>query len=172
MKKLKLTGYGWIKPYFKSKLDDLPLDYIKKVESFFREMNIKMAEPFESRRLDKGNKNLTQLKKKKIKEILKPKLTSYNVNIQINFPKNSRTNYNRLWKLDRQLVGTKEYMGFASFWDHEIKHYMRGASTKQKKYIHDSFILNKIPFKKEDNTFYVKTNDFALKIVEDYFNKT
>ena len=107
-----------------------------------------------------------------MKEILKPKLNSYNVNIQINFPKNSRTNYNRLWKLDRQLVGTKEYMGFASFWDHEIKHYMRGASTKQKKYIHDSFILNKIPFKKEDNIFYVKTNDFALKIVEDYFNKT
>ena len=67
MKKLKLTGYGWIKPYFKSKLDDLPLDYIKKVESFFKEMNIKMAEPFESRRLDKGNKNLTQLKRKKMK---------------------------------------------------------------------------------------------------------
>lgn len=65
MKKLKSTGYGWIKPYFKSKLDDLPLDYIKKVESFFKDMNIKMAEPFESRRLDKGNKNLTQLKKKK-----------------------------------------------------------------------------------------------------------
>ena len=37
-------------------LDDLPLGYIKKVEAFLREMNVKIAEPYESRRLDGGSK--------------------------------------------------------------------------------------------------------------------
>jgi hypothetical protein len=47
-----------------------------------------------------------------MKDLIKPKLDSYNVNIQINFSKNTRTNWNRLWKLDKKLIGTNcEYMG-------------------------------------------------------------
>jgi len=34
------------------------LGYIKKVEAFFREMKMTLAEPFESRRLDGGTKNV------------------------------------------------------------------------------------------------------------------
>ena len=56
VKKLKTKGNGWINAYYENKLDNLPLGYIKKVESLFTEMNIKMCEPQESNRLDGGNK--------------------------------------------------------------------------------------------------------------------
>jgi len=56
IKKLKTKGDGWINTYYENKLDDLPLGYIKKVESLFREMNIKMCEPQESNRLDGGTR--------------------------------------------------------------------------------------------------------------------
>ena len=50
------NGDGWANAYYKYDLDDLPLGYIKKVEAFLREMKMKLAEPFESRRLDKKYK--------------------------------------------------------------------------------------------------------------------
>ncbi len=106
-----------------------------------------------------------------IKNIIKPKLKSFNYNIQLNFPKNSRTNFNRIYQLDKKLIGTKEYMGFAWFWDYEIKFYMRESTAKDKKYIHDSFILNKVPFIKYKNGGYFKTNKTAEKIVNNYFEK-
>ena len=56
MSKLKTTGYGWAKAYHENNLDDLPLGYIKKVEALLREMKVKIAEPYESRRLDGGSK--------------------------------------------------------------------------------------------------------------------
>jgi hypothetical protein len=104
-----------------------------------------------------------------MKQIIKPKLESFNYNIQVNFPSSKKTNWHKLNKLDKSFIGTSEYMGFAWFWDHEIKHYMRDSSTKQKKYIHNSFVLNKIPFIKYKNGGYFKTNEIAEKIVEDYF---
>ena len=55
--KFKIKGKGWINAYYKNKLDDLPLGYIKKVERLFTDMNIKMCEPQESNRLDRGTKN-------------------------------------------------------------------------------------------------------------------
>ena len=108
-----------------------------------------------------------------MKQIIKPKLESYNYNIQVNFPNSKKTNWYKLNKLDKSFIGTSEYMGFAWFWDHAIKFYMREATTRQKKYIHDSFLLNGVPLKSDfDKSNYFKTNDVALKIVEDYFNKT
>ena len=54
---LNVEGLGWINAYYKNKLNNLPLSYIKKVESLFTEMNIKMCEPQESNRLDGGTKH-------------------------------------------------------------------------------------------------------------------
>jgi len=48
------NGKGWFAAYYANDLDDLPLGYIKKVEAFLREMNVKIAEPYESRRLDRS----------------------------------------------------------------------------------------------------------------------
>ena len=109
-----------------------------------------------------------------MKQIIKPKLESYNYNIQVNFPNSKKTNWYKLNKLDKSFIGTSEYMGFASFWDHDIKHDMREASAKQKKYIHDSFILNKIPLKtdKISKCKYFETNDLAIEIIKKYFYKT
>jgi hypothetical protein len=109
-----------------------------------------------------------------MKQIIKPKLESINYNLQLNMPNDRKSNWNLLRKLDQSFIGTSEYMGFAWFWDHEIKYYLRDATTKQKKYIHDSFLLNGVPLKPDEITKcnYFKTNDVALKIVEDYFNKT
>ena len=108
-----------------------------------------------------------------MKQIIKPKLESINYNFQLNMPLNKKSNWHILRKLDKSFIGTSEYMGFAWFWDHEIKHYMRDSSTKQKKYIHESFVLNNVPFKKcnNSNDKYFETNDVAIKIVENYFNK-
>jgi len=109
-----------------------------------------------------------------MKQIIKPKLESYNYNIQVNFPNSKKTNWYKLNKLDKSFIGTSEYMGFAWFWDHDIKHDMREASAKQKKYIHDSFILNKIPLKtdKISKCKYFETNDLAIEIIKKYFYKT
>lgn len=106
-----------------------------------------------------------------MENIIKPKLESYNINLQINFPDNKRTNWHKLWKLDKKLIGTKQYMGFAWFWDHEVKHYMRESSAKDKKYIHDCFLLNKIPIIKGTLGNYFKSNKLAEKIVNNYFEK-
>jgi hypothetical protein len=48
------NGKGWFAAYYANDLDDLPLGYIKKVEALLREMNVKIAEPYESRRLDRS----------------------------------------------------------------------------------------------------------------------
>jgi len=108
-----------------------------------------------------------------MKQIIKPKQESWNINLQINWPDSKKSNWCKLRKLDKSFVGTSEYMGFAWFWDHEIKHYMRDSTAKQKKYIHDSFLLNKVPFKfcKISKQGYFKTNKLANKIVDDYFTK-
>tara|TARA_R110000744_G_scaffold370864_1_gene481607 strand:+ start:424 stop:759 length:336 start_codon:yes stop_codon:yes gene_type:complete len=104
--------------------------------------------------------------------LIKPKLESTNINLQINFTDSKKSNWSKLRKLDQSFIGTLEYMGFAWFWDCEIKHYMRDSTTKQKKYIHDSFLLNKVPFKfcKIGKQGYFKTNKLANKIVVNYFN--
>ena len=48
------NGKGWFAAYYANDLDDLPLGYIKKVEALLREMNVKISEPYESRRLDRS----------------------------------------------------------------------------------------------------------------------
>jgi hypothetical protein len=43
---------------------------------------------------------------------------------------------------DDKNIGTENYSGLAYFWDHEYKHYLRDASRRIKKRIHDEFISN------------------------------
>ena len=81
-----------------------------------------------------------------MKQIIKPKQESFNINLQINWPDTKKSNWCKLRKL-------------------------------QKKYIHDSFLLNDVPFivEKYPDGFHVsryfKTNKLANKIVINYFER-
>ena len=57
MKEKKIRSKeGWGADYFTCNLDHLKTSYIQKCEKFMRELNLKLAEPWESKRLDGGRK--------------------------------------------------------------------------------------------------------------------
>lgn len=86
------------------------------------------------------------------------KFTNHNVQLSIN---SSSSSYIKLWDLDKTLIGTNEYMGFAYFWDHEVKHTMREATTKFKKVVHDTALKNGLVFIKGKMGRYDILNDFS-----------
>ena len=52
--------------------------------------------------------------------------------------------YVKLDALDKTLVGTPDYLGLAYFWDGEYKQYLRIATPKQRKLVHDRFLAAKL----------------------------
>ena len=46
----------------------------------------------------------------------------------------------KLQKLDRTLIGTPDYLGVACFWNSEYNQYLRVATHKQRKSVHDKLI--------------------------------
>lgn len=46
-----------------------------------------------------------------------------------------------LQRLDRQLVGTVGYLGLAYFWSHQYKHSLRAVTPRQRKRIHDAWLV-------------------------------
>ena len=83
-------------------------------------------------------------------------MESINYNVQLNLKA-----HQLLWDLDKKLIGTSEYMGLAYFWDHEVKHTMRDATTKFKKAVHDTALKNGLDFTKG----YVKTDQKLQDII-------
>ena len=71
--------------------------------------------------------------------------------------------FEAIQKLDQSFVGTKNYMGLAYFWDHEIKHWLRDATPYQRVKAHKLFMANNIPFNEKDRYFI--SNKLAEKIV-------
>lgn len=74
-----------------------------------------------------------------------------------------------LYALDRTYVGTEDYLGLAYYWDHEVKHWMRDASTAKRKKIHE--LLLKAGEKPVDDpefpdSRYFETNETFRKIME------
>ena len=49
-----------------------------------------------------------------------------------------------LW-LDSGFVGTPDYMGMAWFWNYEYRHYMRGATRRQRQRVHAAFLKTGLP---------------------------
>jgi len=74
-----------------------------------------------------------------------------------------------LYALDRTYVGTEHYLGLAYYWDHEVKHWMRDASTAKRKKIHE-LLLKAGETLVEDAEFpesrYFETNETFRKIME------
>lgn len=46
---------------------------------------------------------------------------------------------NKLWRLDEKLIGTADYLGVAFFWNDEYKWWLRDASTKVRRKVHQAF---------------------------------
>ena len=47
-------------------------------------------------------------------------------------------NFKKLSEIDKELVGTKDYMGLAYFWGGSIKHSLRDFTPNQRKKCHDA----------------------------------
>ena len=103
------------------------------------------------------------------------KSTSYNVILRIggfktDADKQSAQNssYVLLKRLDESFINTKNYMGFAWFWGTGgagCKHYLRDTTAKQKKIIHDSFMLNNIPINKTGENAFFEDTEAAVNVV-------
>ena len=68
--------------------------------------------------------------------------------------------YQAIWKLDESFINTPNYMGFAYFWDHDVKHTMREMTPKFRKVVHDTAMREKLI---KDG--FVKTNNKFLQII-------
>lgn len=61
--------------------------------------------------------------------------TATNYNLPLTFDA-----YAKLEDLDETLVGTRDYLGLAYFWAYEYKEYLRIATPKQRKLVHDRLL--------------------------------
>jgi hypothetical protein len=50
-----------------------------------------------------------------------------------------------LCRIDDAMVGTPDYMGIASWWNYEYRHYLRPATPAERKRAHDKIILEGLP---------------------------
>jgi hypothetical protein len=48
--------------------------------------------------------------------------------------------YERLSKLDTELVGSPDYLGLCWFWHHDYRHNMRAATPAERRRVHAAFI--------------------------------
>jgi hypothetical protein len=81
----------------------------------------------------------------------------------------SKTQFEKLWSLDSKLIGTDDYMGFAYFWDNNIKWWLRDATPFQRIKVHKLFMENNIKFDKNEKCFI--SNKLAEKICFDICEK-
>lgn len=45
-----------------------------------------------------------------------------------------------LLNLDNSFIGTKDYIGLAYFWAHEYRHYLRDASSSNRRLVHKKLL--------------------------------
>lgn len=53
--------------------------------------------------------------------------------------------YEALKELDKTYVGTHNYMGIAYFWAYDYRHYLRDATTSQRRRVHQAFVAFNLP---------------------------
>ena len=86
----------------------------------------------------------------------------------INMNTASPTATQALRALDRTYVGTEDYLGLAFYWDHEVKYWMRDASTAKRKKIHELLLkAGEKPVNDPEfpNSRYFETNDTVREIM-------
>ena len=52
--------------------------------------------------------------------------------------------YQKLYELDEKFIGTENYMGVAYFWHYAFRHYLRDATTEQRKKVHSKILENNL----------------------------
>ena len=65
------------------------------------------------------------------------------MNINLNTISNAA--FTKMYELDKQFVGTENYMGLASYWNYEYRHYLRDAKPYIRMKVHNSFLLENLP---------------------------
>lgn len=48
--------------------------------------------------------------------------------------------YKKLYELDEKFIGTENYIGIAYFWHYAFRHYLRDATTEQRKKVHSKIL--------------------------------
>ena len=92
-----------------------------------------------------------------------------NQQLQLRVGLNTKS-YEKLWDLDTSFIGTKDYMGFAYFWDGEVKHTMRDLSALMRKVIHDTALEEELfeeyySCRKSKPVLYVPTSAKLIQII-------
>jgi len=65
------------------------------------------------------------------------------MNINLNTISNAA--FTKMYELDKQFVGTENYMGLAYYWNYEYRHYLRDAKPYIRMKVHNSFLLENLP---------------------------
>lgn len=65
------------------------------------------------------------------------------MNINLNTISNAA--FSKMYELDKQFVGTENYMGLAYYWNYEYRHYLRDAKPYIRMKVHNSFLLENLP---------------------------
>ena len=48
--------------------------------------------------------------------------------------------FSDLHELDKNYIGTDNYLGLAYFWNYEYRHYLRDTTNSRRKKVHDLFL--------------------------------
>jgi hypothetical protein len=65
------------------------------------------------------------------------------MNINLNTISNAA--FSKMYELDKQFIGTENYMGLAYYWNYEYRHYLRDAKPYIRMKVHNSFLLENLP---------------------------
>ena len=67
--------------------------------------------------------------------------------------------FRKISELDRSVVGTDDYFGFAYFWDgsDSFKHLLQGSSSWARKKMHDNLVHNNVPLLSNDRNVEQQT---------------
>ena len=71
--------------------------------------------------------------------------------------------YKKLYELDEKFIGTENYIGIAYFWHYAFRHYLRDATTEQRKKVHSKIL--------EYNLGVSDATEMHLDIIKDIFKE-
>lgn len=70
--------------------------------------------------------------------------------------------YEKVHKLDKDFVGTPDYMGLAYFWNHAYRHYLRDCTPLERQKVHQAFLDQKLDLQAESD----KHEEIIKKLVK------